>query len=105
MGEAGKHVLTRSLGREIFVAPDFISTPVEPGDVLLLCSDGLHGALSERRIGAICAQAKALLEISVQLTDEATAADGSDNATVILARVKKVERVGLYRGRPYRLPV
>jgi protein phosphatase len=104
IGEKGKHVLTRSLGREIFVAPDLASTPVEPGDVLLLCSDGLHNALSERRIATVCAQAKPLAEIAVQLTDEATAADGSDNATVLLARVKKIERVGLYRGRTYRLP-
>lgn len=103
-GDAGKRALTRSLGLEIFVAPDLISTLVEPGDVLLLCSDGLHGALSERRIATVCAQAKPLAEIAVQLTDEATAADGSDNATAILARVKKIERVGLYRGRPYRLP-
>lgn len=104
IGEVNKHALTRSLGLEIFVAPDLISTPVEPGDVLLLCSDGLHGALSERRIAIICAQMKPLAEIAVQLTDEATAADGSDNATAILARVKKIERVGLYRGRTYRMP-
>jgi serine/threonine protein phosphatase PrpC len=105
VGDLGKHTLTRSLGLEIFVAPDLISTPVEPGDVLMLCSDGLHGALSERRIATICAQSKLLSEIATQLTDEATAADGSDNATVILARVNKIERVGLYRGRPYRLPM
>jgi PPM family protein phosphatase len=104
VGELGKHVLTRSLGREIFVAPDLISTPVEPGDVLMLCSDGLHGALSDRRIATICAQSIPLAQIALQLTNEATAADGSDNATAILARVKKIERVGLYRGRPYRLP-
>jgi PPM family protein phosphatase len=30
--------------------------------------------------------------------------DGSDNISLQLIRVKSVERVGMYRGRPYRLP-
>lgn len=103
-GDLAKHVLTRSLGREIFVAPDCTSLPVEPGDLILLASDGLHGALSERRILAIASQSAPLADLAKKLTDEATDADGSDNATVLLAHVKKIEPVGLYRGRTYRMP-
>lgn len=103
-GEAAKHILTRSLGREIFVAPDYSSLPVEPNDLILLCSDGMHGALSERRIAEISSRSAPLAQIAKQLTDEATQADGGDNATVLLARIKKIEPVGLYRGRTYRVP-
>ena len=103
-GDSAKHVLTRSLGRDLFVAPDFTSIPVEPGDLILLASDGLHGALSDRRIAALATEAAPLADLAIKLTDEATAADGGDNATVLLARVKKIEAVGLYRGRTYRMP-
>jgi len=101
--ELNKHILTRSLGKEMFISPDVVTSPIEPDDLLLLCSDGLHGALSDRRIAAIATQSLPLAEIARQLTDEATEADGGDNATVFLARIKKIERIGMYRGRPYRL--
>jgi serine/threonine protein phosphatase PrpC len=45
----------------------------------------------------ISAAAKRLVEIANQR-------DGSDNISLQLIRVKSVERVGMYRGRPYRLP-
>lgn len=103
-GESANHILTRSLGREISVAPDYTSLSVEPNDIILLSSDGMHGALSERRIAEICGRSAPLATIAKLLTDEATQADGRDNATVLLARVKKIEAVGLYRGRTYRMP-
>src|SRR4051812_27768361 len=42
-----RHVLTRSLGPEMFVSPDTIALTIQPGDVLVLCSDGVHDELPE----------------------------------------------------------
>ena len=47
-----RHVLSRSLGNDLFVNVDTSEHQVLPGDVLLLCSDGLHGAVPETEIAA-----------------------------------------------------
>ncbi len=44
-----RHVLIRSLGPEMFVSPDTTALTLQPGDVLVLCTDGLHDEMSEKR--------------------------------------------------------
>jgi PPM family protein phosphatase len=97
-----RHILSRSLGLDLFVSVDASEHQVLGGDVLLLCSDGLHGAVSGAEIartvssGDLQSAAKTLIEL-------ANEHDGSDNVSVLLVRVQSVERVGMYRGRPYKL--
>src|SRR3954452_21223952 len=45
-----RHVLIRSLGPELFVSPDTTALTLQAGDVLVLCTDGLHDDLSEDAI-------------------------------------------------------
>jgi PPM family protein phosphatase len=98
-----RHMLTRSLGGEMFVAADTITVNILPGDVLLLCSDGLHGYVPDPAIEWMLNSAPNLDEAAATLVAAANAAGGHDNVSVQLIRVKTVERMGLYRGRPYRL--
>ena len=42
-----RHVLIRSLGPEMFVSPDTTALTIQPADVLVLCSDGLHDETAE----------------------------------------------------------
>ena len=42
-----RHVLIRSLGPEMFVSPDTTALTLQAGDVLVLCTDGLHDEMSE----------------------------------------------------------
>lgn len=97
-----RHVLSRSLGLNLFVSVDTSEHHVLSGDVLLLCSDGLHGAVSGAEI-ARAAASEDLQEAAGTLVELANEHDGSDNVSVLLIRVKNVERVGMYRGRPYKL--
>jgi len=98
-----RHVLTRSLGSEMFVAADTITVNVIPGDLLLLCSDGLHGYVPDAAIQRILQFNPDLDRAAAALVAAANAAGGHDNVSVQLVRVRAVERMGLYRGRPYRL--
>lgn len=98
-----RHILTRSLGSELFVAADTITVNIMPGDLLLLCSDGLHGYVADTSIQQIIASAPNLDQAVATLVAAANAAGGYDNVSVQLIRVRSVERMGLYRGRPYRL--
>jgi protein phosphatase len=98
-----RHVLTRSLGTELFVAADTVTVNVIPGDVLVLATDGLHGYVTDERMEQILSLRKDLHETAKALVAEANKAGGHDNVSVQLIRVCSVERMGLYRGRPYRL--
>jgi protein phosphatase len=99
-----RHVLIRSLGPEMFVSPDTTALTLLAGDVLVLCTDGLHDEMSEAAIAEIVSQNKKIDEIARELVARAVEIDGGDNTTAQVIRVRAVEQVGMYRGRPYRLP-
>jgi protein phosphatase len=98
-----RHVLTRSLGNAMFVGADTAEHLVLAGDILLLCSDGLHGAISTAEMAEIVTRNADLDAAARQLIDAANERDGGDNVSVQLIRVRRVERIGMYRGRPYKL--
>jgi serine/threonine protein phosphatase PrpC len=99
-----RHVLIRSLGPEMFVSPDTTAVTLQPDDVLVLCTDGLHDEMKENMIAAIVSQKKSVDELARELVAKAVEIDGGDNTTAQVIRVRAVEQFGMYRGRPYRLP-
>ncbi len=98
-----RHMLSRSLGGGLFVSAELSDYPIVPGDAILLCSDGLHGAVTDPEIAPIVAPDADLRSAAQRLVSLAKERDGSDNISVQLIRVRSVERVGMYRGRPYKL--
>jgi protein phosphatase len=99
-----RHVLTRSLGPEMFVSPETAALTLQAGDVLVLSTDGVHDEMNERAIAQIVSQKKDIEEIARELVASAVEIDGGDNTTAQVIRVTQVEQIGMYRGRPYRLP-
>lgn len=99
-----RHVLIKSLGPEMFVSPDTTAITLQPGDVLVLCSDGVHDELGTELMAQIVSQSKSADELARELVAKAVEVDGNDNATAQVIKVRTVEQVGMYRGRPYRLP-
>src|SRR5713101_2159050 len=98
-----RHQLSRSVGSNLFVNADIDEHQLLAGDVLLLSSDGLHGSVTTKEVVAIISRFPDLQEAARALVSLACEKDGSDNISVQLIRIKGVERVGMYRGRPYRL--
>jgi PPM family protein phosphatase len=98
-----KHILSRSLGNDMVVNVDTSEHQVMVGDVLLLCSDGLHGAVETSEIAAVASHGTNLNTAAHKLVAIAKQRDGSDNISLQVIRVRSVERVGMYRGRPYKL--
>ena len=99
-----RHVLVRSLGPELFVTPDTTAVTLQAGDVLLLCTDGVHDEVPEDLIAEIASQKASAEEIARELVLKAVELDGGDNTTAQVIRVRSVEQVAMYRGRPYRMP-
>jgi len=98
-----RHMLSRSLGSNLFVNVDIDEHQVLPGDVLVLSSDGLHGSVTATEIATLVSHSAVLQDAARGLVSLASQKDGSDNISVQLVRVQSVERVGMYRGRPYKL--
>ena len=89
--EAEKHplrnVITRALGGALSVTPDAAEVISQPGDVYLLCSDGLTGMVPEDEILRLVSENSANLEIACQqLIDVANQRGGLDNITAVLVK-------------------
>ncbi|MBV9295877.1 MAG: serine/threonine-protein phosphatase, partial [Acidobacteriaceae bacterium] len=97
------HLLSRSLGGDMFLTVETSEHQLYPGDLLLLSSDGLHNSVSTDDICQVTAAASDLDKAAHELVALAKQRDGSDNISVQLIRVRDVERVGMYRGRHYKL--
>jgi len=98
-----RHMLSRSLGAELMVNVDVDEHILLAGDVLVLCTDGLHASVTASEMAAVAGGGGNLQEAAQRLVDVANQRDGSDNITLQLIRVRGVERVGMYRGRPYKI--
>jgi protein phosphatase len=86
-GFAHRNVVMRSLGSKDELEPDVYVNRVAPGDLYLLCTDGLWGSVPDAKIGAIL-QSTSDVEAACQLLiDAANEAGGPDNITVLLVRI------------------
>jgi serine/threonine protein phosphatase PrpC len=88
-----KHVLTRAVGTEGDVIPDIDRHDLKPGDLFMLCSDGVINHVSDERIAQIMADG-APSEIAWKMVGEALVGGGSDNTTVLIVRLDELEAVG-----------
>jgi protein phosphatase len=92
--EAEEHpqrsIITRALGPEETVEVDTRSFRARPGDVYLLCSDGLTSMVPEARLAEILRAHQRLRDAGEALIAEANRAGGRDNITVILLRLEEV---------------
>src|ERR1022692_1423233 len=81
-----RHVLIRSLGPEMFVSPDTTALTLQPGDLLVLCTDGLHDEMKETMIAEIVSHKKNMEEVARELVTRAVEIDGGDNTTAQVIR-------------------
>ncbi len=81
-----KNVIVRALGMKDGVEVDVVREELRDGDVVLLCSDGLSGMLSDAEMEAILRKHSDLDAAAKELIAKANEAGGVDNVTCILAR-------------------
>jgi protein phosphatase len=82
-----RNVLTRVLGREPEVQVDLNEVPVQPGDRLLLCSDGLIRTVDEAAIAGMLARRGHPQQLCDDLVELANQNGGGDNITVVIVDV------------------
>jgi len=82
-----KNVITRALGTQTHVTLDIFEHEAEPGDLFLLCSDGLTRELSDPQIESLLRSGLTLAVQCTKLVEAAMHAGGNDNITCLLVRV------------------
>lgn len=88
-----RHLITRALGLKESVEVDLVEEPARPGDLLLLCSDGLSDLLEDEEISAIVRGQVDDLEKACQaLVDRANYKGGDDNITALLIQLRAGDR-------------
>jgi protein phosphatase len=84
---AHRHVVTRALGIESEVEIDMTELRLRVGDAILLCTDGLYGAVSHQEIGAVLRRVRDS-HAAVELVQTANAAGGPDNVSAVVVRLE-----------------
>jgi serine/threonine protein phosphatase PrpC len=83
-----RNILYRSLGTDPTIEVDTSSHALAPGDILLLCSDGLDGYVEDLELARIVIQEADLARACERLVDLAKERGGRDNITVLLAKIR-----------------
>jgi protein phosphatase len=82
-----RNVITKAVGAKDSIEIDVVEHPLAPGDVIMLCSDGLHAMMNDEAILAVVTPFPDTLEqAAAQLIDAANEAGGKDNVSVVLVR-------------------
>lgn len=80
-----RNVITRAVGTEEGIDVDLMAEERRPGDVWLVCSDGLHGMVTDQAMTEILLN-NTLEEAADRLLEAALAAGGRDNVSLVLLR-------------------
>lgn len=83
-----RNIITRALGTQCEVAADVFACDAEPGDLYLLCSDGLTRELSDSLIESLLRLDLPLEDLCARLIRAANKAGGHDNITCLLVRAE-----------------
>ncbi|MEE0419544.1 MAG: Stp1/IreP family PP2C-type Ser/Thr phosphatase [Lachnospiraceae bacterium] len=79
-----KNIITRAIGARNRISIDFFDMRLEPGDVILMCSDGLSNMLEDKEIEDIIKDGRDLPETALALIGKANQNGGKDNIAVVL---------------------
>ena len=82
-----RNVITKAVGARDSIDLEVQKETLQPGELVLLCSDGLHGMVNDQEIARLILSGQGSLEdLSQSLVDAANEAGGRDNVTVVLLR-------------------
>jgi serine/threonine protein phosphatase PrpC len=83
-----RNVITKAVGAKETIDVQIVERSLEAGDLILLCSDGLHGMLTDDQIRSLLVPCPEDLEEAVKrMIVAANEAGGRDNVTVVLVRI------------------
>src|SRR5699024_4450322 len=83
-----KNIITRALGSEEEISVDILEFDLSQGDIILICTDGVTGGLSDETLKETLTTDKSIEEKADEIIQLSNDAGGFDNSTVILAEMR-----------------
>lgn len=84
-----KNVITKALGAENIVEPDFFQVEAMEDDIYIICTDGLYDEVGDAEIIEVLSSGASMTDVSAELINRANRNGGHDNITVISLKVTK----------------
>lgn len=88
-----KNVITRAVGSHAFLAIDFLITPIEENDIILLCSDGIEKELDDEALQQLFRNALNIETLGDDILSNVLARGGRDNVSFIIIEPMALEDV------------
>ena len=82
-----KNVITKALGAESTVEPDFFQIEMMTDDIFLLCTDGLYDEVENPEIIQVLSKNQSMSDVCIELINRANKNGGRDNITIISLKV------------------
>jgi protein phosphatase len=84
-----RHQITRVVGGDSYISPEIASQALEPGDLIVLCTDGLSGTVPQDTIKSTLQNSATVQEKADALVQAALAMGGPDNVTVVVTAFER----------------
>jgi serine/threonine protein phosphatase PrpC len=81
-----RHVLTKVVGLRPELQPSVAECPFVAGDVLLICSDGVHGSVPDEKLERLLGSRKPIATLAESVVREALSHGATDNVTAVVIR-------------------
>ena len=82
-----KNMITRAVGADYTIEPDFFQVSIEAGDMILICTDGLYGEVEKSELISRLTEEESMTHICNELVEAANRNGGSDNITMVVLKV------------------
>lgn len=83
-----RNMITKAIGGDKTIEPDFYRFRTYPGDLIIMCSDGLYGEVEAERMLQLATETKTMHRLAKLYVDEANAAGGKDNISVVCIKIQ-----------------
>ena len=82
-----RNMITRAIGAAGDIKPDFFTFKTYPDDIIMLCTDGLYGEVSDEDICSIILKNSHMRQACAELVETANRNGGEDNITVVAVKL------------------
>jgi PPM family protein phosphatase len=91
---AQRSVLNKCLGVGLFVQPDIVQAPVDAGDVVILCTDGVWSVIEDAEFAALAGICPGPEDLSRQIYELAMSRESDDNLSVVALYIRRLPEGG-----------